>query len=296
MPTTLNREQDGSLSIATQKAITSELYRLLDEYSLDVSPSEHRNHLGVSVIGDKCSRKLWYSFRWVKLEQHEPRMRRLFKRGHFEEEKFAAILTWMGFHVRTIDPETKRQYRFSAVNGHYGGSGDSVALLPWFRDDENFRILVEYKTSNAKYFKELKTKGLKEAKPQHWIQMCGYGNAFRTRYGLYITINKDDDDIYFEFVELDWQLAILMEKKAGDIINATVPPPRIAENPAYFDCRWCHKQGICWYNEPVEINCRSCKNGQPIENGKWRCNLWNAIIPDNAAVEKGCPQHVSINI
>lgn len=294
-PSTFIREQDGSLSPQTQKAITEQLYQYLNEYSIEQSPSEHRNHLGVSIIGEKCARKLWYSFRWVKLEQPEPRMRRLFKRGHSEEAKFVDLLSWMGFCVRTVDPETKKQYRFSAVNGHYGGSGDSVALLPWFRDDERFRILIEYKTHNKRLFEQLKNKGLSIAQPKHEIQMHGYGRAFKLRYGLYCAINKDDDDIYFEWVNLDWQVAELMEKKASDIIYSQLPPPRIAENPAFFECKWCSKAGICWHGENAEVNCRSCKHSQPIENAQWRCNKWETVIPNKEAIEKGCASHESIN-
>lgn len=294
MPTfTPSREPNGSLSIATQQAITKELYAYLDEYSTQ-EPLKHRNHLGVSVIGDKCSRKLWYAFRWCKLEQFEPRMRRLFKRGHSEEQKFADILGWMGFFVRTIDPETKKQYAFSGVGGHYGGSGDSVALLPWFRNDENFRILVEYKTHNKKSFTELKTKGLKLAKPQHYIQMCGYGRAFKTKYGLYCAINKDDDDIYFEFLELDYNVAILSEKKAADIIGSQIPLPRISDNPAFFECTYCNFKDICHNGTTVEVNCRSCKNAIPIDKGRWSCQLYNSEIPIEF-VAKGCEKHASIN-
>lgn len=287
------REPNGSLSIATQKAITEALYQYLDEYSIEQSPAEHRDHLGVSIIGEKCSRKLWYGFRWVKLEQHEPRMRRLFKRGHREEKIFAEILTWMGFHVRTIDAATNKQYRFSSVGGHYGGSGDAVALLPWFRDDETFRILAEYKTHNNKSFTKLKADGLRKSKEQHYIQMCGYGKAFGLRYGLYCAVNKDNDEIYFEFLELDWNLATLMEKKAADIIGSQIPPPRIAENPAWFDCVYCHKKGICWRGEAVEVNCRSCSSAIPVENGEWKCSFYNSNIPKEWIV-KGCPNHQSI--
>ncbi len=290
------REQDGSLSQQTIATINAKLYEYLDEYSIEQSPAEHRDHLGVSVIGEKCSRKLWYGFRWVKLEQHEARMRRLFKRGHSEEEKFRALLSWMGFFVREIDPITDRQYRFSSVDGHYGGSGDSVALLPWFRDDESFRILVEYKTHNAKSFTKLKAEDFKKSKPQHWIQMCGYGRAFKLRYGLYCAINKDTDDIHFELVELDWQTAELMEKKAADIIYSQIPPPRIAENESFFDCKWCPMAGICWHNHMAEVNCRSCRSARPIENGKWYCDHWKAVIPDKEAIKKGCPHHESIAI
>lgn len=297
MPTqpTFSREPDGSLSPTTIKAITDELYSLLNEYSEEKHPSKHREHLGVSIIGEKCSRKLWYMFRWCKLEQFPPRMKRLFNRGHLEEPKFADILGWMGFHVRTIDKSTNRQYRFSSVSGHYGGSGDSVALLPWFASDESFRILVEYKTHNKRSFEALKKDGLIKSKPKHHIQMACYAKAFGIRYGLYLAINKDDDDIHFELLELDWNVATLMEKKATDIISSQIAPPRIAENPAFMECKYCPMQGICWYNEKVEINCRSCKHSRPIEKGQWHCGLWNAIIPDRSAIEKGCSQHVSIN-
>lgn len=293
------REPDGSLSPSTMKAIQDDLYVALDEYSNEKYPSEHRNHLGVSVIGEKCSRKLWYNFRWVKLEKHIPRMKRLFQRGHSEEEKFAELLTWMGFYVRTIDPATSRQYRFSAVDGHYGGSGDTIALMPWFRGsdgklDESFRISIEYKTHNKKSFEALKKDGLKKSKPQHWIQMAGYGKAFNLRYGLYCAINKDDDDIHFEFIELDWNLATLMEKKAADIIYAELPPPRIAENPAFLDCKYCHHANICWYGEKVEVNCRSCKNAKPIKDGQWQCSLYGVIPKD--FVKRGCSQHDAIGV
>lgn len=289
-----SKEPDGSFSTATLKAIEQELYKLTDEYSIETYPAEHRNHLGVSVIGDNCSAKLWYAFRWVKLEQHEPRMRRLFNRGHEEEIRFKELLSWMGFFVREIDPATNKQYKLSKLNGHYGGSSDTLALLPWFRKDDKDCILVEYKTHNIKSFNKLKDKKLKIAKPLHFAQMSGYGREFKTKYGLYCAVCKDTDEIYYEFVELDWQYAYQLENKASDIISSKIRPPRISENPAWFDCNYCHFKGICHYGEAVEVNCRSCKMATPSENGQWHCSRFNSVIP-NEFVKKGCPDHVSIN-
>lgn len=286
-------EPDGSLSLSTIAEIEKQLYINLEEYSIEKSPAEHRNHLGVSVIGDKCWRKLWYIFRWAKVEEFDPRMRRLFLRGHFEEPRFVDILMWMGFHIRDINPETNKQYRFNAVNGHYGGSGDSIALLPWFRN-ESFRILVEFKTHNKKSFDKLKAEKVKISKPQHWTQMCGYGREFKTKYGLYCAVNKDNDDYHFELLQLDWNLATEMEKKATDIITAKLPPARISDNPAWFDCRYCHFSDICHNNAPVEKNCRSCRNAVPIDNGEWKCLQFNDVIPKDF-IKKGCDSHVSIN-
>lgn len=293
MPTPIfAKEPDGSFSEPTRKAIVKYMYELLDEYSIKEYPSEHRNHLGSSVIGDPCSRKLWFGFRWVKLEQHEGRMRRLFNRGHEEEERFFNILTWMGFFVREIDPATNKQYKFSKVGGHYGGSSDSLMLLPWFRNEED-RILAEFKTHNIKSFDKLEKDGLKLTKPLHFAQMCSYGREFKTRYGLYCAVCKDNDKIFFDFVELDWQYAELLERKAQDIITSQIAPQRISEQPSFFECRYCNFQGVCHYAEPVERNCRSCQFAMPEDQARWRCTRFNDYIPQEF-VKIGCDQHTSI--
>ncbi len=305
MPTNTNivLNPDGTLPI---RQIEEELYKLTEEYSLETYPAKHREHLGVSVIGEKCYRKLYYGFRWVKLEQHIGRMRRLFNRGHSEEEKIDKLLTWMGFFNRSIDPVTDKQYKFSRLNGHYGGSGDSISLLPWFRTDDGPRILVEKKTHKGKLFKALKDTyskiksenpdavALKVSYPKHYSQMCGYGEAFKIRYGLYIAVNKDDDDIYFELVPLDWNHAIELENKAKDIITSKVLPDRISNDPSFYECQYCNFQHICHWGELVEKNCRSCKHATPIENAQWYCGRWNNVIPDDF-IAKGCDEHLSVN-
>lgn len=281
---------DGSLPT---QSIVVELHRLTEEYSRETYPSKHREHLGASAIGEKCRRKLWYGFRWVKLGEAEGRMRRLWQRGHDEEDKIDKLLSWMGFFVREIDPHTSKQYKFSELNGHYGGSGDGIALLPWFRD-ESQRILVEKKTFGVKYFSPLKTKGMKEATPKYWAQQCSYGAAFKLRYGLFIAVCKDTDEIYYELNQLDWNFAAELQNKAKDVITAELPPEKISNDPNYFECKWCSFVDVCHWGEAVEKNCRSCKNSKPVESGAWRCSHWNAIIPSDA-IAKGCDAHSSVN-
>lgn len=283
-----------TFSSATLAAMTDELYKLTEEYSVDAYPAKHREHLGASIIGEKCSRKLWSSFRWLKLEQFPGRMRRLFNRGHREEPVIDNMLTWMGFFTREIDPETKKQYAFSAVNGHYGGSGDSITLLPWFRKDDDTRILVEKKTNKDKLFQQLKKDKLKLTQAKHYAQMCSYGRAFKLQYGLYIAVNKDTDEIHYEFLELDWNYAQQLENKAFDIITAKIPPQRISDNPDYYECKYCTFLGQCHHGEAVEKNCRSCRFAIPIEAGEWACTRFNNVIP-KSFIAKGCSEHVSIN-
>jgi len=87
-------ENHNPMSTLSAIDIETKLHTLAEEYSRETYPAEHRHHLGISIIGDDCSRKLWYSFRWVKLIQHEGRMRRLFNRGHHEEPLFEKFLLW----------------------------------------------------------------------------------------------------------------------------------------------------------------------------------------------------------
>lgn len=163
--------------------------------------------------------------------------------------------------------------------------------MPWFPD---MSILLEFKTHNTKSFCHLTANTLKLSKPQHFVQMSMYGKGYGFKYGLYCAINKNDDDLYFELVELDWNLAIQNENKARDIITSNVPPPRISNQSSYFECKYCNFVDICHHGECVEVNCRSCKYSEPAEAASWKCNKFNSAIP-NDFIAKGCSEHVSIN-
>src|SRR4051812_40116052 len=124
-----------------------------EEYAIESYPAKHRAHLGASAIGEECWRKLWYGFRWTKLQHAEGRMRRLWNRGHREENEFEEFLIWAGVRLQSINPATNKQYVFSKVNGHYGGSTDGIGLLSWAN---LYPIIVEFKTFGSKYFAPLK--------------------------------------------------------------------------------------------------------------------------------------------
>lgn len=281
-----------TLSDTECKKIVNNIHDAIEQYSRDKYPSEHRAHLGASIVGNKCSRKSWYTFRWCKLEEHDGRMRRLLNRGHKEEQIFIEVLRGIGFTIWEVDPETNKQFRIYGCEGHFGGSGDSKAIIPWLPD---MPILLEFKTHNTKSFTYLVDKGLKLGKPDHYAQMSLYGKGYQYKYGLYCAINKNDDDYHFELVELDWQYAQQLENKAQDIITSKVPPQRISDNPSYFECKYCHYNLICHYQEPVDKNCRSCKMAVPEKSGQWYCTKWNAMIPKSEII-KGCSEHISINI
>jgi CRISPR/Cas system-associated exonuclease Cas4 (RecB family) len=260
----------------------------LETHSIAIHPSEPRTHLGISEIGEDCKRKLYYKFRWVAFEHFDGRMRRLFARGHREEERFINYLEGIGCKVNRFDKDGK-QFRVSGVMGHYGGSCDGVVYTPWYTD---LPFLLEMKTHNIKSFVEYVSKGLQISKPMHLDQMNGYGQKMQIQYGLYFPENKNDDDIKVTPIKLDWERGKALEKKAEEIITAQEPPPKISDNPAFWKCGYCFAKDVCHYGALPIKNCRSCKNVKAADGAQWKCSKFG-IVPESFVI-KGCDQWIPI--
>lgn len=278
------------------KALASRIKEDIDTYCKESMFEGHRNHLGASLMGDVCNRRLYYIFRWVKEEKHSGRIQRLFDAGKRAEPRFIKYLQGIGFEVWETDIITGKQFRISAHNGHYGGSLDGICKPPArYELDSDLVFLNEFKTNNTgSGYTCINGLHLSKAKPKHWAQICQYGYKYQIKYGLYLIENKNDSDITIKIVELDWQYGQILENKAGDIINAKLPPARIAENSSYHECKYCTFLNICHNGEAVEKNCRSCKLASPVENGEWFCDRYKQIIPKDF-IAKGCDGHTSVN-
>ena len=260
----------------------------IEEFCATHYDSGHRKHLGASLMGDECWRKLWYSFRWAKKEVHDGRVLRLFNVGHMAEPRFITYLRGIGFEVKEF-AEDGKQFRISGCNGHYGGSLDGMAKAPsHYNLPDDLIFLTEYKTNGTGAgFANVATQELYKSKPTHFAQMCQYGFHYKLRYGLYMIENKHDSSIIIKIVELDWSIGEKMQQKADEIINSKEPPPRISDNPATFNCKFCNFAGICHGDQQVEKNCRSCRQCTPVANGEWHCSNFNAIVPDDF-LPNGC--------
>ncbi len=348
----MNRKIDLAIpGVAAQ--VAAELKKDMDLFCSGYDGG-HRWHLGGSQIGETCSRKLWYIFRWCFREIPETieeygRKQRLFNRGHREEEHFIKMLEGIGckvyfedtfsdplYYSRTInlyqlesqlkefeddekllksfeklDTESSeykknvryakaqgvefKQFRISAVKGHFGGSLDGIIYLPvgygWERP-----ILAEFKTNGTGGgFNKLCASGLALAKPMHYAQTCTYGSdvAYNFDHVLYLNINKNDDSMHVELAKLDHKLGENMRVKAERIITSDVPPPKLSENPTFKDCSYCPGKDICHNGKPSEKNCRSCAAAKPADNAEWFCTVHNGIIPRDF-VKTGCDSYYSI--
>ena len=258
----------------------------LDKASAELLGGDRRrSHLGPSATGQRCPRAVWYGFRWAYHVQHGGRMYRLFERGNEEE---ARIVRWLRAAGINVEPFDLDGHQWGFTDGvHIAGSGDGkVSGLDYWFPNAQGRGLLECKTHSDKSFKQLQTKGVLSSKASHYNQMQLYMHYLDLTWGLYVAVNKNNDEIYVEVIHYKPEIAERYVERAHDIVAAQKAPPRITEDPGWFECRYCDFREICHYGKAPQKNCRSCAYASAETNG-WRCNLFNGDIPDHF-IPKGC--------
>lgn len=260
-------------------------------------------------------------------------MLRLFARGQREEAQFVALLRKIDVEVREfserlvyhpshgqyalvpwdetgpVDPELEnvsdseehmilaakqgvkpKQWRILDVDGHFGGSLDGIGRnFPDLAGDG----LLEFKTHNTKSFVHLVANGVRIAKPEHWAQMQIYMHKRELQFAIYGAVNKNDNDLWWEYVEYDPKIGPKLLEKAKRIIHAKKPPERISNSPAWHACKYCDYNRICHFAEPLLKNCRTCQNSVPASDGQWFCSHWKNTIPVDF-MTKGCDEYKPI--
>lgn len=256
-----------------------------------------RDHLGASLIGDKCERKLFYTFRWATYVIHSGRMQRLFQRGQFAESIFKSDLTHIGCKVFTEDSDGS-QFRFEALGGHFGGSCDGI-IASGLPEAPKSPHICEMKTHNDKSFTDLQKNGVAESKPNHYAQMQIYMGLSATKWGkenkinraLYIAENKNNDDLHVERIEFNGKAFDALMEKANRIIFTDKAPDRLSDNPQWYECRFCDHYGVCHSNQIPYPSCRSCAFATPTDDGKWLCEKHGNLLSREDQFS-GCDHHL----
>jgi hypothetical protein len=255
-----------------------------------------RDHLGASVLGHKCDRYLWQTFRWVGQKPFDGRMLRLLERGKREESWLVDDLRRLGIQVWDHDPETGEQWRVRW--GHVGGGCDFVLL--GILEAPDVPHLGELKTSNAKQFERLKEKGVKQAKPEHYVQMQVYMHGLGLTFALYLCVCKDNDQLYTERVAYDQAFAEAAIERGQRIVAMPEPPPRQLDRD-FPPCMLTSKDGTqwpcsffdqCWKGGIPAKNCRTCVSCDVLDD-EVRCVIYGKSL-DGDAQRAGCSSHLSI--
>lgn len=249
-----------------QDLTVAAIYKTYEDRRRESAP---RLYLGGSELGEDCRRMLWYRFRQIRKATFPGRILRLFETGDKEEQRIIRNLRAIGCEVLSVDPSTGRQWEYKACNDHFQIHLDGAALgLP---ESPKTWHLLEVKTSNEKYFKQMEREGVQKAKPVHWVQMqLGMGLSGLKR-AAYIVQNKNTDELYMERIKYDPKAFETLLRKANAIIYAESPPERIGKDPSFFKCRFCNMSDFCFGKEFPDVNCRTCAHGSPVEYGQWSC-------------------------
>lgn len=141
-----NKSDGGRQSVelsspGVAKALAKRIAEDIDECNIKAYDGGHRWHLGGSLIGDECKRKLWYVFRWCfqeefKTPSNRARMQRLFNRGHREEERFVEWLSGIGLKIWF---ENREGFYYHPESDSYGilKAGEELAPLCELITEEN---------------------------------------------------------------------------------------------------------------------------------------------------------------
>lgn len=256
----------------------------IDKALQDNKEDPFRNHLGASVIGNKCERAVWYTFRWFDYERFSSQMLRLLNRGHIEEPRMASYLEMIGATVWRCDANGN-QFRVSALDGHFGGSLDGVGkggvpeilAIPY---------LCEFKTYSENSFNKLEKNGVCLTKPEHYSQMQVYMRLADLQAAVYIATNKNTDDLHIEIVQRNDNDGASLLKKAERIIASTVAPKKLRESPGWYECKYCTFKDVCHNKKVPAINCRTCAHSYVAVNGGWGCLKSRPEI--DTSPKKGC--------
>lgn len=282
-------EADGGAKF--RESLRSLLPKMEDAYRGESKP--FRKHLGASLIGRDCSRELWYSYHWATIPTFEPRILRLFNRGHLEEARFLALLQLVPNVQLWYETEDGGQFTFSDVGGHFGSSLDGVVMgLPEL--PAGVPAYAEFKTSSRKIFDKVAKNGVQNEKGEHFTQMQVCMHEMKLPFALYMMVCKDTDRLHAEIVTYDAEHATRTVERAEMIIYSSEPLPQIHPSAGFFKCKFCSHLAVCKGEATPEVNCRTCAHSSPSRegDGKWECTRGHTDFINSDDGMYGCGEHV----
>lgn len=207
-----------------------------------------RHYLGASEIGDECPRKLWLTFhKYAEPEKFEPRMLRLFQRGKDEELRFETYIHEIGIEI--IDGALDQA---GFKEGFFSGHGDGVYRI------DGKRVAAEMKTHSEKSFAQLRRGNLKQSHPKHYAQCIVYAGKFNCVGALYMAVNKNNDEFFFDYVEFNQEEFDEYRTKAEFITMSDKPPDRICNKPTSYQGKYCNERDVCFGFDLPRVSCKNC--------------------------------------
>ena len=276
---------------------------------------EARTYLGASGLGDSCSRKLWYGWRWILPQIIEATGWRNILDGNAGETVMAERLKAVPQLRLITEDQEGAQFSVAALGGHLRGHLDGV-ILGLFQAPKTWHVW-EHKQVSEKKFRELKKKiddlgeksaleawnGIYFIQAQLYMGLIKNGPIKRHYMTVASAGGRQIQSVRTEFQKevFDWAI-----EKAKEIIESKTPPMRVSEKPDYYLCKWCNFQEHCHgASKTAQVNCRTCAHstplldenagapGKPVGHGAWRCEFHGNTLTLKDQ-RKGCSKHLFI--
>lgn len=252
-----------------------------------------RAYLGMSQIGQECSRALWYSFRQVQRPRFDAATLKRFADGHASEAvEIARLKAVEGLEVHDTD-DAGEQFGFKDLGGHFSGHMDGV-ILGIFQAPKTWHVLEIKCSDKWQELDKAKAKvgekhALLEWSPVYYGQAVLYMDYAGLDRHYLICTSPGARRRTSVRTEADPAHAAALKAKAERIIFSDTAPDRIG-NSSNFKCRWCDFSNICHGADQAERNCRTCLHAQVRHEGGWACAQFGHEL-DKSAQEAGCDHH-----
>lgn len=137
----------------------------------------------------------------------------------------------------------------------------------------------------------------------HYAQMMAYMGLADLERALYLSVNKDTDELYSERIEYKASEFKAIMARAERIIKAPMPCERCTQRPDDFRCNFCDVSELCWGNmtKPLPLpakTCRTCCHATPEVDkdetwARWSCACHKRDISFDEQL-KACGKHLLI--
>lgn len=255
-----------------------------------------RGYLGASGIGHPCERSSWLSFRWASDRTIPAQGLRAIQDGFRAELTMIERLKMVPGIDLWVDGENGRQIGFSSLGGHFRGNLDGI-IRGLLQDPETFYVW-EHKCVNLKKFELMKKlkddvgegRALEKWDPVYYTQAQLYMHHLELKKH-YMTIDSPGSRATTSCItEYDPAFAERVNNKAKRIIFNPLPPARIKEDAAWYECRFCAQHATCQLGVMPNVNCRTCTHSTPKPDGTWVCEKFSKTLSmeEQAA---GCVSH-----
>lgn len=205
---------------------------------LSMEREDKRDYMGASILGEECDRKLWYDF---KLQSTFPaRIKMIFEVGKLLESYVIGLLRNSGMTI--IDRDDKGE-QLGFIDGFIAGHVDGIISgLP----ESSKRHILEIKSANSKSFSGYVKNGVKQESQRYYYQMQVYMHYLKIEDALFVMINKDNCELYFERLKYDNIMAGFIINRGKEIALLSSEPERKYKTSSFYKCKFCNHAEECW--------------------------------------------------